>query len=695
MRELNRLGRDERHRRGWRVSELSRRLSGHRATAPRGPADLRIAYNLFTQRPKQELDDFTKWTAAVRPYQGDATYRLNGAGEMLVFSAADFEDFLEPRPDLAPGDGGGLEAVVRLLAEHRWPFRLHATYDESITRFLDVFERVHRDVPIDKLRWLFDHAETISPRNIERVKALGGGIAVQHRMAYQGEYFVDRYGARRRRETPPIATDARDGRAGRHGHRCHAGRELQPVGRPVMARHRHERWAGLTLYPNENRLDRATALRLYTRGSAWMSREDDVKGRIAAGPVRRFHGAVSRLFPRARRRDPGHRLGADRRRRQGGLRRGGVFETVAAVAASLAGLVTRPHVWRVRGASPVPARPVGLHTAAPRMFTTSVARHGTWTACAGVAVGTARVRVLGVSDCLRSRAPRRAQVPVQEATTRTRGRPSRSAAKSGSNTSGSRTRSGAPRCRMRNGYWLQRYMFHVDTRVSRRLRLYGELKSGIEVGRAGGPRPPDEDQLDVHQGFIDVSFGPLTVRVGRQELAFGSQRLVAVREGPNMRQTFDAVDLVVVRGRWRVDGLGAGYVSTEDGLFDDSAHTGRSLWGVYAVRSLDQADTKGMDLYYLGYRRTKATFDQGKGREVRHSWGARLWNRPVTSTTTSKPSSRPEASQTRTSARGRSRPTPAIAWPMAGDLGLAFAPTSQAATAIATTIVSGRSTRCF
>ena len=87
-----------------------------------------------------------------------------------------------------------LQAVVRLLAERRWPFRLHATYDETIGRALQVFEEVNRTVPLSDLHWFFDHCETISDRNIERIKALGGGIAIQHRMAYQGEYFVERYG---------------------------------------------------------------------------------------------------------------------------------------------------------------------------------------------------------------------------------------------------------------------------------------------------------------------------------------------------------------------------------------------------------------------------------------------------------------------------------------------------------------------
>ena len=93
---------------------------------------------------------------------------------------------------------------MSLLAANRWPFRLHATYDESIARFLTVFEEVNREVPLKGLNWFFDHCETISDRNLERVKALGGGIAIQHRMAYQGEYFMDRYGKEAAERTPPV-----------------------------------------------------------------------------------------------------------------------------------------------------------------------------------------------------------------------------------------------------------------------------------------------------------------------------------------------------------------------------------------------------------------------------------------------------------------------------------------------------------
>src|SRR2546429_490330 len=147
MREMNRLGLTSAIDAGGGyqnypddykvISELHRR----------GEMTVRVAYNLFTQRPKQELEDFSKWVTMTRPGAGSDFYRLNGAGEMLVFSAADFEDFLEPRPDLPASMEQELTRIVRLLVEHRWPFRLHATYDDSIARFLDVFEAVNRDVP--------------------------------------------------------------------------------------------------------------------------------------------------------------------------------------------------------------------------------------------------------------------------------------------------------------------------------------------------------------------------------------------------------------------------------------------------------------------------------------------------------------------------------------------------------------------
>jgi predicted amidohydrolase YtcJ len=243
---------------------------------------VRIAYNLFTQNPKQEFDDFSKWIKLTKPGDGDDLYRQNGAGEMLVFSAADFEDFLEPRPDLVPSLEDELHQVVKLLVEHRWPFRLHATYDESIARFLNVFEAVNRDVPFDGIHWFFDHAETISDRNIERVRALGGGIAVQHRMAFQGEYFIDRYGAAAAERTPPIQRmldlDIPVG-AGTDATRVASYNPWVSLYWMVTGK----TVGGTRLYAENNCLDRMEALRRYTVGSAWFSNEAEQKGAIVPG----------------------------------------------------------------------------------------------------------------------------------------------------------------------------------------------------------------------------------------------------------------------------------------------------------------------------------------------------------------------------------------------------------------------------
>ncbi len=287
MRELNRLGLTSIIDAGGGFQNYPEDYAVIDALHERGEMTLRIAYNLFTQKPRQEKEDFARWIKMTGPGKGDDYLRCNGAGEMLVFSAADFEDFLEPRPDLNLSLEGELKEVVTLLVANKWPFRLHATYDESITRFLNVFEEVNRDVPFRGLNWFFDHCETISDRNLERVKALGGGIAIQHRMAYQGEYFMDRYGQKAAARTPPV-------------------RKMLELGLPVGAGTDATRVAsynpwvslywltsgktvgGVSMYPDKNCLSREEALRLYTQGSSWFSGESGKKGALVPGQLADF-----------------------------------------------------------------------------------------------------------------------------------------------------------------------------------------------------------------------------------------------------------------------------------------------------------------------------------------------------------------------------------------------------------------------
>jgi predicted amidohydrolase YtcJ len=282
MRELNRLGVTSAIDAGGGFQNYPDDYAVIEQLAREKQLTVRIAYNLFTQKPKEELEDFKSWTNSVRLHQGDDFLRHNGAGEMLAFSAADFEDFLEPRPDLPAGMEQDLEPVVRHLVEHRWPFRLHATYDESITRMLDVFEKVNRDIPFNGLPWFFDHCETITPKNIERVRALGGGIAIQDRMAFQGEYFVERYGAKAAEYTPPIKRMLAEGvpvGAGTDATRVSSYNPWTSLYWMVSGR----TVGGLELYPEG--LSRDVALELFTHGSAWFSSEQGKKGMIKVGQL--------------------------------------------------------------------------------------------------------------------------------------------------------------------------------------------------------------------------------------------------------------------------------------------------------------------------------------------------------------------------------------------------------------------------
>ena len=201
-----------------------------------------------------------------------------------------------------------------------------------------------------------------------------------------------------------------------------------------------------------------------------------------------------------------------------------------------------------------------------------------------------------------------------------------------------------------NEYLLQRHMFHGDFHLGRRVRAFGQLKSSIITGRAGGPRPIiDSDELDINQAFVDAHLllnrekAPrLTVRVGRQEMFFGSGRLVANRDGPNVRLSFDGVRVIARTRNWRFDTFGVKPVITlgrgvryppfppnpdaerARGYFDDRTDPAQTFWGTFATGAVPTLPFN-LDMYYFGLRRRTGIFDQGIGPEERHTVGGRIW----------------------------------------------------------------------
>jgi hypothetical protein len=183
-----------------------------------------------------------------------------------------------------------------------------------------------------------------------------------------------------------------------------------------------------------------------------------------------------------------------------------------------------------------------------------------------------------------------------------------------------------------NGYLLHRFMLHADAHAGEVFRVFTQFKSGLESGREGGPRPTDRDEFDVHQLFLEAKIPAgetrtVDVRAGRQELTFGSQRLVSVREAPNVRLAFDGVRISTTTGTWRLDAFGMRPVRTNPGVFDDGPDPDVNFWGVYGVTAVGFLPGANIDLYYLGLDRETARFAQGTAEEQRHTGGMRFWGK--------------------------------------------------------------------
>ncbi|MEM1434320.1 MAG: amidohydrolase [Pseudomonadota bacterium] len=299
-RELNRFGLTSVIDAGGGGHRFPTDYQGSDELAATGELTVRIAKYLFPQNKGAELAEFQRWTrdwqAGVnRAHQLMNAYVVQGGGEFLAWAAGDYENFLAEQPDITtrPQWREQLIAVTRHLLKHRWPLRIHATYDESVNHILDVFEAAHAlEVAEHRLgfagiRWAFDHGETLKVPTMQRIKALGGGMAMQARMAYAGEYFLERYGRQATRNAPPL-------------------RDVLNAGLPLGLGSDSTRvssynpwvtlyWAttgksvgGTTLHGRQQRLSREEALFHHTVGSAWFSQEEVLKGRLKPGQLADF-----------------------------------------------------------------------------------------------------------------------------------------------------------------------------------------------------------------------------------------------------------------------------------------------------------------------------------------------------------------------------------------------------------------------
>lgn len=246
---------------------------------------LRIGYQLFAQTPGKELENYQVWSKLVSIGQGDDYYRMVGAGEYLLYAAGDPANFAK---DWVKPPAGAMEpqfaAVVKHLAALGWPFRQHATFDSTAARQLDVLEQVNREVPLKKLRWGLDHCETLTPKSLERLAALGGSVSIQNRMSLDGEAFVAKYGVAAAEDAPPIARIREMGIPLACGTDANRATSYNPwIGVHWLLT--GKTLGGSKLQGEKNLLDRTEALRLFTAGGAWISSEETKKGTLEAGKL--------------------------------------------------------------------------------------------------------------------------------------------------------------------------------------------------------------------------------------------------------------------------------------------------------------------------------------------------------------------------------------------------------------------------
>ena len=292
-REMNRLGMTSAVDAGGGGHVFPTDYAGSQTLARKGELPVRISFFLFPQTPGKEAADFLRWTAEYQAGRNENErlehgLELEGGGEFLAHSAGDWENFLAARPDLAARKAAGqdpdgdLREVVTILVKNQWPLRQHATYGETIQRIMDVFEQVKREQRRFVPRFAIDHAETVRDEELRRIKAMGGGIAIQDRMAFAGEYFVERYGREAARYAPPVRKMLEMGipvGAGTDGTRVSSYNPWPSLYWLVTGR----TVGGMQLFADDNKLTREEALRLFTAGSAWFSQEESVKGRISPG----------------------------------------------------------------------------------------------------------------------------------------------------------------------------------------------------------------------------------------------------------------------------------------------------------------------------------------------------------------------------------------------------------------------------
>lgn len=178
-------------------------------------------------------------------------------------------------------------------------------------------------------------------------------------------------------------------------------------------------------------------------------------------------------------------------------------------------------------------------------------------------------------------------------------------------------------------YIWHRFMPYADLHAGD-VRLFAQPILSSITGTSRPERPVDTTGADLLQAFgeIEMDVGDRTrlrMSAGRKLMSLGAGRFIDTRYGPNVPQAFDGLDAIVTGPDRQMTLFYARPVDNLPGDFDDRMSRQKSVWGTYATQWLRENKSVGVDVYYLGLLDHDAVFDQGRGRELAHTFGTRIF----------------------------------------------------------------------
>src|SRR5262249_17661340 len=242
-----------------------------------GQMTVRVAFALNGQTPDSEFQEYQDLTRLVPMGFGDDMLKFNGVGERITFDMNNND-----RPTQAQKDR--YYELIKWAAGQGMMLTMHWNRDASVDELLALFEKVNKEVPITGLRWSIAHLNDASENTLKRMKALGMGWTVQDAMYFGGDQFQQQNGVDAARRVPPVNTAKKIGVAVGAGTDAHRVASYNPFtalkwfldGKTV---------GGVAIRGPEETPTRADALRFYTIGSAWFSRDEGKRGSLEVGKL--------------------------------------------------------------------------------------------------------------------------------------------------------------------------------------------------------------------------------------------------------------------------------------------------------------------------------------------------------------------------------------------------------------------------